>query len=132
MASPHPAAAPPPSGVPLVKLGSQGFEVSSQGLGCMGMSGIYGPPKNEQDMIQLIHHAIDSGITFLDTSDVYGPFLNEILLGKVSDVPMHRLLRISMNNGLLQFVLLQSLIATIRFRKTMVICMNSHRDLLLN
>ena len=50
----------------------------------MGMSGIYGPPKNEEEMIQLIHHAIDSGITFLDTSDVYGPFLNEILLGKVS------------------------------------------------
>jgi predicted oxidoreductase len=46
-------------------------------------------------MIQLIHHAIDSGITFLDTSDVYGPFLNEILLGKVGDVTTFlRLLRI--------------------------------------
>lgn len=64
------------------KLGSQGFEVSVQGLGCMGMSAVYGPPKPEQDMIALIHHAVDSGITFLDTSDVYGPFLNEILLGK--------------------------------------------------
>ena len=43
-----------------------------------------GPPKPEHEMIELIHHAIDSGITFLDTSDMYGPFLNEILLGKVS------------------------------------------------
>ena len=49
----------------------------------MGMSSFYGPAKPEQDMIKLIHHAIDSGITFLDTSDIYGPFLNEILLGKV-------------------------------------------------
>ena len=66
-----------------VKLGSQGLEVSEQGLGCMGMSAFYGSPKPEHEMIELIHHAIDSGITFLDTSDVYGPFLNEILLGKV-------------------------------------------------
>ncbi|KAI7738956.1 hypothetical protein M8C21_007345, partial [Ambrosia artemisiifolia] len=68
--------------VPKVKLGSQGLVVSAQGLGCMGMSGIYGPPKPEPDMINLIHHAIDSGVTFLDTSDVYGPQTNEILLGK--------------------------------------------------
>ena len=66
-----------------VKLGSQGLDVSEQGLGCMGMSAFYGPPKPEHEMIELIHHAIDSGITFLDTSDSYGPFLNEILLGKV-------------------------------------------------
>ncbi|KAF9621967.1 hypothetical protein IFM89_029187 [Coptis chinensis] len=65
-----------------MKLGSQGLEVSRQGLGCMGMSAFYGPPKPESDMIDLIHHAIDTGITFLDTSDVYGPFTNEILLGK--------------------------------------------------
>ncbi|OWM70970.1 probable aldo-keto reductase 2 isoform X1 [Punica granatum] len=65
-----------------IKLGSQGFEVSAQGLGCMGMSGCYGPPKSESDMIALIHHAVDSGITFLDTSDIYGPHTNEILLGK--------------------------------------------------
>ncbi|KAK7817332.1 probable aldo-keto reductase 2 [Quercus suber] len=65
-----------------IKLGSQGLEVSAQGLGCMGMSSLYGPPKPEQDMIPLIHHAIDSGVTFLDTSDVYGPFTNEILIGK--------------------------------------------------
>ncbi|KAF8032226.1 hypothetical protein BT93_D1219 [Corymbia citriodora subsp. variegata] len=65
-----------------IKLGSQGLEVSAQGLGCMGMSAAYGPPRSEPDMIALIHHAIDSGITFLDTSDIYGPHTNEILLGK--------------------------------------------------
>jgi aryl-alcohol dehydrogenase-like predicted oxidoreductase len=70
-------------GIGRIKLGSQGLEVSAQGLGCMGMSAFYGTPKPEQDMIALIHHAIESGVTFLDTSDVYGPFTNEILLGKV-------------------------------------------------
>ncbi|KAJ4957198.1 hypothetical protein NE237_013981 [Protea cynaroides] len=65
-----------------IKLGSQGLEVSAQGLGCMGMSTAYGSLKPEEDMIALIHHAINSGITFLDTSDVYGPHTNEILLGK--------------------------------------------------
>ncbi|KAK4598591.1 hypothetical protein RGQ29_015869 [Quercus rubra] len=62
-----------------IKLGSQGLEVSAQGLGCMGMSTCYGPPKPEEDMISLIHHAIHSGVTFLDSSDVT---TNEILLGK--------------------------------------------------
>ncbi|KAL2924649.1 putative aldo-keto reductase 2 [Bienertia sinuspersici] len=70
------------SSIKRIKLGSQGLEVSAQGLGCMGMSAFYGPPKPEEDMIQLIHHAINSGITFLDTSDIYGPHTNEILLGK--------------------------------------------------
>ncbi|GMP55331.1 hypothetical protein CsSME_00020179 [Camellia sinensis var. sinensis] len=66
-----------------MKLGSQGLEVSAQGLGCMSMSnGYYGPGKPEPDMIKLIHHAIHHGITFLDTSDVYGPYANEVLLGK--------------------------------------------------
>ncbi|KAJ9186918.1 hypothetical protein P3X46_002435 [Hevea brasiliensis] len=65
-----------------IKLGSQGLEVSAQGLGCMSMSAFYGPPKPESDMIALIHHAIDTGVTFLDTSDIYGPHTNEILLGK--------------------------------------------------
>ncbi|XP_028767382.1 probable aldo-keto reductase 2 [Neltuma alba] len=65
-----------------IKLGSQGLEVSAQGLGCMGMSAFYGAPKPEPDMIALIHHAVQSGVTFLDTSDVYGPHTNEILLGK--------------------------------------------------
>ncbi|KAK1411097.1 hypothetical protein QVD17_37641 [Tagetes erecta] len=68
--------------VPRVKLGSQGLEVSAQGLGCMGMSAFYGTPKPEPDMINLIHHAINAGVTFLDTSDVYGPKTNEMLLGK--------------------------------------------------
>ncbi|MED6126209.1 hypothetical protein PIB30_076112 [Stylosanthes scabra] len=65
-----------------MKLGSQGLEVSQQGLGCMGMSAYYGPPKPEPDMVALIHHAVQSGVTFLDTSDVYGPHTNEILIGK--------------------------------------------------
>ncbi|KAG2720996.1 hypothetical protein I3760_02G060400 [Carya illinoinensis] len=66
-----------------IKLGSQGLEVSAQGLGCMGMSSFYGPPKPEEDMIALIHHAVHTaGVTFLDTSDVYGPYTNESLLGK--------------------------------------------------
>lgn len=66
-----------------IKLGSQGLEVSAQGLGCMGMSAFYRPPKPEPHMIALIHHAIDSGTTLFDTSDSYGPHTNEILLGKV-------------------------------------------------
>ncbi|CAL0314669.1 unnamed protein product [Lupinus luteus] len=65
-----------------IKLGSQGLEVSSQGLGCMGMSAFYGPPKPDSDMISLIHHAIQSGVTLLDTSDIYGPHTNEVLIGK--------------------------------------------------
>ena len=73
------------SQVKTIKLGSQGLEVSCQGLGlgCMSMSAFYGPPKPEKDMIALIHHAINSGVTFLDTCDIYRPFTNEILLGKV-------------------------------------------------
>ncbi|CAN6248127.1 unnamed protein product [Urochloa humidicola] len=71
-----------PVSAPRMKLGSQGLEVSAQGLGCMGMSAFYGPPKPEPDMIKLLHHAVTSGVTFLDTSDIYGPHTNEILLGK--------------------------------------------------
>lgn len=70
------------SQLPRIKLGSQGLEVSAQGLGCMGMSAFYGPPKPDSDMIALIHHAIGCGVTLLDTSDIYGPFTNEILVGK--------------------------------------------------
>nr|ABN08783.1 Aldo/keto reductase [Medicago truncatula] len=72
-----------------MKLGSQGMEVSLQGLGCMSMSAFYGPPKPESDMISLIHHAIQSGVTFLDTSDIYGPHTNEVLLGKKSDTRLY-------------------------------------------
>ncbi|KAH9323033.1 hypothetical protein KI387_017672 [Taxus chinensis] len=64
------------------KLGQQGLEVSAQGLGCMGMSMGYGPPKPDQEMIDLIRHAVNRGVTFLDTSDFYGPETNEILVGK--------------------------------------------------
>ncbi|XP_077253995.1 putative aldo-keto reductase 4 [Tasmannia lanceolata] len=70
------------NGVRRIKLGSQGLEVSAQGLGCMGMSAFYGAPKPEPDMIALIHHAVQSGVTLLDTSDFYGPFTNEVLVGK--------------------------------------------------
>ncbi|KAM7488805.1 hypothetical protein LguiB_026297 [Lonicera macranthoides] len=80
------------AGVKKVKLGSQGLVVSKQGLGCMGMSAFFGPPKPDDEMIPLIHHAIDSGVTFLDTSDFYGPHINEILVGKmkVYSVPRNR------------------------------------------
>ncbi|XP_010533925.1 PREDICTED: probable aldo-keto reductase 4 [Tarenaya hassleriana] len=70
------------SGVRRIKLGSQGLEVSAQGLGCMGLSAFYGTPTPESEAIGLLHHAINSGITFLDTSDIYGPETNEILIGK--------------------------------------------------
>ncbi|KAM7511782.1 hypothetical protein LguiB_010657 [Lonicera macranthoides] len=83
-----------------VKLGSQGFEVSAQGLGCMGMSFGYGPPKPDADMIKLIHHAIDSGITLLDTADVYGPFLNETLLGKALKGGMREKVQLATKCGL--------------------------------
>ncbi|MDP9115090.1 MAG: aldo/keto reductase [Acidobacteriota bacterium] len=64
------------------KLGKSGLEVSALGLGCMGMSFSYGPPKDKQEMIALLHAAVDRGITFFDTAEVYGPFLNEELLGE--------------------------------------------------
>ncbi|KAL0718734.1 hypothetical protein Bca4012_068057 [Brassica carinata] len=68
--------------VPRMKLGSQGLEVSAQGLGVMGLSAFYGAPTPETKAVALLRHAINSGITFLDTSDFYGPETNELLLGK--------------------------------------------------
>ncbi|KAH8947507.1 hypothetical protein BDL97_11G045300 [Sphagnum fallax] len=68
--------------IPRVKLGPEGFEVSALGLGCMGMSAFYGSPKPEADNIELIRYAVNSGVTFLDTSDWYGPHTNEVLVGK--------------------------------------------------
>src|SRR5215217_5256678 len=62
------------------KLGN--LEVSSLGLGCMGMSSGYGPAKNKQEMISLIRTAVERGITFFDTAEVYGPFANEELVGE--------------------------------------------------
>jgi aryl-alcohol dehydrogenase-like predicted oxidoreductase len=64
------------------KLGKSGLEVSALGLGCMGMSFSYGPPKDKQEMISVLQAAIERGITFFDTAEVYGPFLNEELLGE--------------------------------------------------
>jgi len=64
------------------KLGKSGLEVSAIGLGCMGMSFSYGPPKDTHEMTALLRAAVDCGITFFDTAEVYGPFLNEDLLGE--------------------------------------------------
>ena len=64
------------------KLGNSNLEVSAIGLGCMGMSFSYGPPKDKQEMTALLGAAVDRGITFFDTAEVYGPFLNEELVGE--------------------------------------------------
>ncbi|KAH9754020.1 Aldo ket red domain-containing protein [Citrus sinensis] len=69
--------------VPRVKLGTQGLEVSKLGFGCMSLSGGYNSPVSEEDGISIIKHAFNKGITFFDTADKYGPYTNEILLGKV-------------------------------------------------
>src|SRR5246500_2618935 len=64
------------------KLGNNNLEVSAIGLGCMGMSFSYGPPKDKQEMIELIRSAVERGVTFFDTAEVYGPFANEELVGE--------------------------------------------------
>jgi len=64
------------------KLGNSGLEVSAIGLGCMGMSFGYGPPKDKQEMIALLRAAVERGVTFFDTAEVYGPFTNEELVGE--------------------------------------------------
>ncbi len=64
------------------KLGKSNLEVSAIGLGCMGMSFGYGPPKEKQEMISVIRSAVDLGVTFFDTAEVYGPFTNEELVGE--------------------------------------------------
>ncbi len=64
------------------KLGNSNLEVSAIGLGCMGMSFSYGPPADKQEMIALIRSAVERGVTFFDTAEVYGPFTNEELVGE--------------------------------------------------
>jgi aryl-alcohol dehydrogenase-like predicted oxidoreductase len=64
------------------KLGKSNLEVSALGLGCMGMSFSYGPPKDKQEMTSVLRAAVERGITFFDTAEVYGPFLNEELVGE--------------------------------------------------
>jgi aryl-alcohol dehydrogenase-like predicted oxidoreductase len=64
------------------KLGKSNLAVSAMGLGCMGMSFSYGPPKDKQDMTSLLHAAVERGISFFDTAEVYGPYLNEELVGE--------------------------------------------------
>src|SRR3954466_14664720 len=64
------------------KLGKRNLEVSALGLGCMGMSFGYGPAKDKQEMISVIRAAVDLGVDFFDTAEVYGPFTNEELVGE--------------------------------------------------
>ena len=64
------------------KLGNSNLEVSALGLGCMGMSIAYGPPADKQEMIALIGKAVERGVTFFDTAELYGPYTNEELLGQ--------------------------------------------------
>ena len=64
------------------KLGTGGLEVSALGFGCMGMSWSYGPAKDKNEMISLLHAAVERGVTFFDTAEVYGPFKNEELIGE--------------------------------------------------
>jgi aryl-alcohol dehydrogenase-like predicted oxidoreductase len=71
------------------KLGKSGLEVSAVGLGCMGMSFSYGPPKDKKEMTSLLRAAVERGVTFFDTAEVYGPFINEELVGEAL-APFHR------------------------------------------
>ena len=73
------------------KLGQQGLEVSELGLGCMGMSQSYGQP-NDPESIATLHRAIDAGITFFDTAEVYGPYTNELLLGRALQGKRHQVI----------------------------------------
>jgi aryl-alcohol dehydrogenase-like predicted oxidoreductase len=64
------------------KLGRQGLEVSAIGLGCMGMSFGYGPAADKDEMVKLIRHAVEKGVSLFDTAELYGPFANEELVGE--------------------------------------------------
>lgn len=65
-------------------MGIGGLEVSAIGLGCMGMSFSYGPPADKKEMIALMRRAVELGVTFFDTAEVYGPFTNEELVGEAT------------------------------------------------
>jgi aryl-alcohol dehydrogenase-like predicted oxidoreductase len=80
------------------KLGKSNLEVSALGLGCMGMNFSYGPPKDKQEMTALLRAAVERGITFLDTAEVYGPFTNEELVGEAL-APFHGKLVIATKFG---------------------------------
>ncbi|XP_057439484.1 probable aldo-keto reductase 1 [Lotus japonicus] len=89
--------------IPRVKLGSQGLEVSKLGFGCMGLTGVYNSPLPEEDGISLIKYAFSKGITFFDTSDVYGPHVNEVLVGKaLKDLPRDQV-QIATKFGIVKF-----------------------------
>ena len=80
------------------KLGNSGLEVSALGLGCMGMSFGYGPAKDKQEMIPVIRAAVERGVTFFDTAEVYGPFINEELVGEAL-APFHEQVAIATKFG---------------------------------
>jgi aryl-alcohol dehydrogenase-like predicted oxidoreductase len=80
------------------KLGNSNLEVSAMGLGCMGMSFGFGPAADKQEMISLIQSAVDRGITFFDTAEVYGPFTNEELVGEAL-APFHGQVEIATKFG---------------------------------
>jgi aryl-alcohol dehydrogenase-like predicted oxidoreductase len=82
-------------------LGTSGLKVSALGLGCMGMSASYGPPADKQEMISLIRSAVEHGITFFDTAEVYGPFTNEELVGEAL-VPFYGQVAIATKFGFTQ------------------------------
>lgn len=90
--------------IPRVKLGSQGLEVSKLGYGCMGLTGVYNDPVSEEVGISLIKYAFSKGITFFDTSDVYGPHTNEVLVGKaLKDLPRDQI-QIATKFGIVKIV----------------------------
>src|SRR6202012_5207312 len=68
--------------LPQRQLGNSNLKVSAIGLGCMGMSFSYGPPKDRPEMIALLRAAVERGVNFFDTAEVYGPFVNEELVGE--------------------------------------------------
>src|SRR3989442_558190 len=81
------------------KLGKRGLEVSALGLGCMGMSQSYGTPPDKQAMIALIRTAVERGITFFDTAEIYGPYTNEELVGEAL-APMRKQVVIATKFGI--------------------------------